>query len=399
MTSAILSVSQLNRLVAGQFDAMPAVQVAGEISNFTCAASGHWYFTLKDDRASVRVVMFRGRASAVGFTPKAGDRVEIRARVTLYEPRGDYQLQAEGMRRAGLGDLYEAFLLLKGRLEAEGLLDAARKREMPVWPRAIGIVTSLQAAALQDVLTTLRRRVPHIPVYIYPAPVQGADAAARLVQALGQAQRHAEADVLLLVRGGGSIEDLWSFNDEGLARAIAACDIPVVSGVGHETDFTIADFVADLRAPTPTAAAELCCEPRQYWLDRVGSAAVRIAQAQRRQHERAAQRLDRAVSSLLSPAQQLALQRQRLLMACHRLQRAWRGGMSVWAGRLEAQRARFGALDPRLALQRGYAIVRDGEGHVLDRGAGLAAGGIVRIEFAADTAAISIAAVEHGTKS
>src|SRR6185437_1790585 len=195
--------------------------------NFTQAASGHWYFTLKDSRAAVRAVMFRSRASAVGFVPKPGDQVEVRARVSLYEARGDFQLQAEGMRRAGLGNLYEAFLRLKAELAGEGLFDAGRKREPVRLPRAIGVVTSLHAAALRDVLSALARRAPQVPVIVYPAPVQGADAAARLTAQVAAANARGEVDTLLLVRGGGSIEDLWSFNDEQLARQVAASRIPI----------------------------------------------------------------------------------------------------------------------------------------------------------------------------
>lgn len=257
----VLSVAQLNQAVGQLLERnIPALWVRGEVSNFTQAASGHWYFTLKDARAAVRAVMFRGRAAAVGFVPRPGDEVEIRARVSLYEPRGDYQLQAEAMRRAGVGNLYEAFLLLKERLAAQGLFDPERKRTPPRLPRAIGVVTSLHAAALRDVLSALARRAPQVPVVIYPAAVQGAEAARALAAQVRAASQRAEVDTLLLVRGGGSIEDLWSFNDEELAYAVAECAMPVISGVGHETDFTIADFVADVRAPTPTAAAELACE-------------------------------------------------------------------------------------------------------------------------------------------
>ncbi|MGB6105120.1 MAG: exodeoxyribonuclease VII large subunit, partial [Pusillimonas sp.] len=259
-TEGVWTVSQLNRrvgeLLEGHFS---RIWVRGEISNFTQAASGHWYFSVKDEGAAVKAVMFRGRAQAVGFVPRPGEKFEFRVNVTLYEPRGDYQVQVESLRRAGRGDLHEAFLALKEKLEAEGLFDPARKRPVKTMPRAVGVVTSMAAAALRDVLSALARRAPHVPVIIYPAPVQGLDAAGLLDQAVQQAIRRNEVDTLLLVRGGGSLEDLWSFNDETLARSIAASPIPVISGVGHETDFTIADFVADLRAPTPTAAAELCC--------------------------------------------------------------------------------------------------------------------------------------------
>src|SRR5690606_17475927 len=223
----IMTVAQLNQAVGQLLERnIPPLWVRGEISNFTQAASGHWYFTLKDSRAAVRAVMFRGRASAVGFVPRAGDQVEIRARVSLYEPRGDYQLQADAMRRAGLGNLYEAFLRLKTQLAAEGLFDDSVKRKPVALPRAIGVVTSLHAAALRDVLSALARRAPQVPVVIYPAPVQGADAAARLAAQVQAANARQEVDTLLLVRGGGSIEDLWSFNDETLARLVAASQIP-----------------------------------------------------------------------------------------------------------------------------------------------------------------------------
>ena len=245
-----LSVSQLNRAVAALLErGLPPLGVVGEISNFTRAASGHWYFTLKDAGAQVRAVMFRGRAQGVGFVPREGDRVEVRALAGLYAARGDFQLTVEAMRRAGAGDLYQRFLQTKERLQREGLFEAERKRALPALPRAVGVVTSPQAAALRDVLTTLRRRAPQVPVILYPSAVQGADAPAGLLAALVAAGARGECDVLLLVRGGGSIEDLWAFNDEALARAIAASPVPVVSGVGHETDFTIADFVADARAP------------------------------------------------------------------------------------------------------------------------------------------------------
>lgn len=253
----VIPVSALNRAIGSMLErAFPLCWVSGEVSNFTRAASGHWYFSIKDKDAQMRCVMFRGRAQHAPFTPREGDRIEVRALVTMYEPRGEVQLSVEAVRRTGQGKLFEAFLRLKAELEAEGLFAAERKRALPAFPRAIGIVTSLQAAALRDVLSTLARRAPHLPVIVYPAPVQGAGAAEKLTAMVQTANARREVDVLIVCRGGGSIEDLWSFNDEALARAIAASELPVVSGVGHETDFTIADFAADLRAPTPTGAAD-----------------------------------------------------------------------------------------------------------------------------------------------
>ncbi|MGN6661568.1 MAG: exodeoxyribonuclease VII large subunit, partial [Achromobacter mucicolens] len=405
----------------------------GEISNFTQAASGHWYFTLKDSRAAVRAVMFRSRASAVGFVPRAGDQVEIRARVSLYEPRGDYQLQADAMRRAGLGNLYEAFLRLKEQLASEGLFDPARKREPVRLPRAIGVITSLHAAALRDVLSALARRAPQVPVIIYPAPVQGADAASKLAAQLRLANERAEVDTLLLVRGGGSIEDLWSFNDEDLARQVAVSEIPVISGVGHETDFTIVDFVSDLRAPTPTAAAELACAPRAELLGRVMQTLQTMVRGQQRRLERAAQRLDRATAQLVSPAQRLQHQRERLNSLQYRLASAWSApqgrrtarvnllaqrlshrvpdtgrAAERLAGavrrlgqaqarllverrnRLAAASAQLRALDPGNTLARGYAIARDEQGRIVRDAAALSAGQPLDLSFAQGGAQVQV---------
>ena len=255
-----MTVSELNRL-ANQIltQSFPLFWVSGEISNLTRAASGHWYFSLKDSTAQVRCVMFKGRNSYLDWVPKEGDKVEARCNVTLYEARGDFQLTVEFLQRAGLGALFEAFEKLKLKLQAEGLFDNAFKKQLPAHPKKIGIITSPDAAALRDVLTTLKRRMPSIPVVIYPTPVQGKGAATLIANAIQQANLRAECDVLIICRGGGSIEDLWQFNEEIVARAIDDCTIPTVSGVGHETDFTICDFVADIRAATPTAAADLAC--------------------------------------------------------------------------------------------------------------------------------------------
>ncbi|MGA0844823.1 MAG: exodeoxyribonuclease VII large subunit, partial [Arenicellales bacterium] len=270
-TPAVMTVSQLNQTVGRLLErSFPLTWVAGELSNVTRAASGHWYFTLKDAGAQVRAVMFRGRAQYVDFSPREGDKVEVRATVGLYAARGDFQLNVENMRRAGVGNLYEAFLRLKSKLAAEGLFDQERKRALPVFPRTIGVVTSPQAAALRDILTALRRRVPHIQIVLYPTAVQGDGSAEKIAAAIQAASDRSECDLLLVCRGGGSLEDLWSFNDERVARAIFYCAVPVISGVGHETDVTIADFVADLRAPTPTAAAELAATPWADWFKAVG---------------------------------------------------------------------------------------------------------------------------------
>ncbi|MDO5666209.1 MAG: exodeoxyribonuclease VII large subunit [Alcaligenaceae bacterium] len=254
----VLSVTELSHLISQTLDyQIPLFKVEGEISQITKATSGHYYFSIKDENSALSAVMFRGKASSLDFQPKQGDMVELKGKLSLFAARGSLQIQVEAMRRAGVGTLFEQYLQILEKLKKEGLFEPERKLAIPPYPRRVGIVSSLQAAALQDVLTALRRRAPQFKVIIYPSLVQGAEAVDELIRALAQAELRQEVDVILLVRGGGSLEDLWCFNDERLARMIAASSIPIVSGVGHETDITIADHVADLRAATPTAAAEL----------------------------------------------------------------------------------------------------------------------------------------------
>jgi len=353
----VLSVSQLLRSARDTLERrFPLQWIAGEVSNLRPAASGHLYFTLKDEAAQVDCVMFRGRAAQLDWDLADGQRVEARALVTLYEPRGRFQLNVESMRRAGLGPLYERFLRLKERLETEGLFDSAAKRPLPEHPRQIGVVTSLAAAALRDVLTTLRRRNPSIPVVLYPAPVQGEGAAARLVQALEAANRRAECDVLLLVRGGGSIEDLWQFNEESLARAIRASMIPVVVGVGHETDFTIADFAADERAPTPTAAAELASPSRDELLNRLSDLALGISRETLRKISYAIQAVDGLQRRLVHPAERLRNAGQHLAHLAARLAAAGKHELAQLRARLAAAQARLAGLDHQSVLARGYSL-------------------------------------------
>jgi exodeoxyribonuclease VII large subunit len=302
-------VSEFNQRVAALLErSMPLVAITGEIANFTRAASGHLYFSIKDHSAQVRCVMFRGRASALDFSPREGDKVQIRAVASFYQARGEFQLTVEQLRKAGAGGLYEEFLRLKAKLLNEGLFDSERKRELPSHVRRIGVVTSLQAAALKDVLASLQRRAPHVQVVIYPCSVQGKDAPSEIVEALRKASQRAEAlqetELILLVRGGGAIEDLWAFNDESVARAIAASLVPVISGVGHETDTTIADFVADIRAATPTAAAELATSDRDALLADVDYLAERLQSVQERRIYAAQQMLDSLTARLQSPSKQ-----------------------------------------------------------------------------------------------
>jgi len=400
----IYSIRELN-FAAKQLleNGLPLLWVRGEISNFVCAASGHWYFSLKDEQAQVRCVMFRHKSQYLDWQPKNGMQVEVLALATLYEARGDFQLTLEQMRPAGLGALYEAFERLKRKLESEGLFDAARKRALPTMPKQIGIVTSPQAAALRDVLTTLARRMPSIPVILYPVPVQGEGAAQKIAQAIKLANERAECDVLIVCRGGGSIEDLWAFNEEVVARAIAASHIPVVSGVGHETDVTIADFVADQRAATPTAAAQLVVHDRDELRQRLRNIVQRLARGKLRRMEQAMQQLDFLQRRLVHPAlkmqqqaQHLAHLQQRLYMARPNLAQLG-AQQSEWLCRLRSTMQRtlenhdarlrnmqqhLAHLDPQQVLARGYSMVRDAQGKIISDGQKVPLGARLDITFA-----------------
>jgi exodeoxyribonuclease VII large subunit len=362
----VLSVAELLRSVRDTLERrFPLAWVRGELSNLSRAPSGHVYFTLKDGAAQVECVMFRSRAAALDWEPRDGMQVEARALPTLYEPRGRFQLNVEGMRRAGLGPLYERFLKLKEKLAAEGLFDERLKRALPAHPRTLGIVTSLAAAALRDVLTTLARRNPAIAVIVYPAPVQGEGAAERIITMLKRAGRRAECDVLLLVRGGGSIEDLWQFNEEALARAIRASPIPVVVGVGHETDFTIADFAADRRAPTPTAAAELASPSRAELARQVADCVRHLGREMRRNLQYAAQGLDGVSRRLVHPGQRLRSYQERVTQMQARLALAFSHRIHRCSAQIERLQASLAGLNPAAVLERGYSITYDAAGHVI----------------------------------
>jgi len=380
------------------------VRVAGEISGFVRAASGHCYFTLKDNEGQLRCARFKRAATGLQFVPRDGQRVEVSARVSVYEPRGELQMVVEAMVPAGEGSLYEQFMQIKARLQAQGLLDAQRKRPLPTQVRGIGVVTSFGAAALHDVVSALQRRVPHIPVLLAPASVQGAGAAAEIMDALRALYALAAQpldgalpiDVILLVRGGGAMEDLWSFNDEALAQVIAQSPVPLISGVGHETDFTIADFVADLRAPTPTAAAELCAQSTEVLLDAAQRQEDRLQAALGRSLERQGQGLDRLAMRLGRPAALVGRVReawagvqQRLAHAplaqlqaqqaeVLRLQTALRAALVQEVARLRTRQERLALhldmLDPRLVLSRGYAWLEGAEGKAITQVAQLQPG-------------------------
>jgi exodeoxyribonuclease VII large subunit len=390
----VVTVTELNRrarnLLENHFETL---WVAGELSNVKHATSGHWYFCLKDSTASVDCAMFRTRAQFLDFRPENGQQVEVRARVTLYEPRGGYQLVVEELRRAGLGRLFEAFEKLKARLADEGLFEAARKRPLPPHPRAIGIVTSPRAAALRDVLATLARRAPMVPVIVYPAQVQGELAAGQVVRAIRVANARAECDVLVVCRGGGSLEDLWPFNEEAVARAVAGSAIPIVSGVGHETDFTICDFAADLRAATPTAAAAAASPDRAALAAEVNALRRRLRRDLQRIVERGSQRLDHAARRLLTPAERLERDRERVRGLQRRLQLAAQSVRARREQRVASFARALAHLDPTRVLGRGYSIVRGPDGHVRATAAGLAPGDAISVVFADGTADAAVTRV------
>lgn len=426
----ILTPSALNRLVRELIEgALPMVWIEGEISNFVRAASGHWYFALKDAAAEVRCAMFARENARLRFRPGNGARVLARARVSLYEPRGSYQLIVEQMEDAGEGALRRAFEQLKAKLAAEGLFEADRKRALPPYPRRIGVVTSAAGAAVRDVLSVARRRFALTAIEVLPVLVQGAEAPAQIAAMVRKAARSGRYDVLLVTRGGGSLEDLAAFNDEGVARAIVASEVPVVSAVGHEIDFSISDFVADLRAPTPSAAAELVLPDGDALAGALAQLGARAQRAWQRRAQTVTQQLDHLVTRLNAqrPQQRLATGRERLLALATRLQQAQArtrdraaASLAQWQARLLAQHPRarleqlaqcnrelqrrllacqalgaerrrqrvaelaraLHAVSPLEVLQRGYAILFDTSGNVLRSARGVAPGTRLRARLA-----------------
>ena len=430
---AALSVSELNAAAKMLLeDKLSGLWVAGEVSNLTRAASGHYYFSLKDSRAQVRCAMFKGTAQRFAAL-KEGDHVEVSGRISIYEARGEFQITVNDLRLKGLGRLYEAYEKLKAALQAEGLFAAENKRPLPAHPQRIGIVTSPAAAALRDVLTTLRRRAPDIPVILYPAAVQGADSVAQLARAVNAASERGECDVLIVCRGGGGIEDLWSFNEEAVVRAVAACRIPVVSGVGHETDFTLTDFAADVRAPTPTAAAELVSPNRAELLHKLAQAEGRLKDALTQRYHDASQRVDWFARQIRHPRQKLDAQRGQTAVLAQRLSAAMRANLRLQREtlarqslllqharpdtaaakgrlnafqtalsrnfallsaakkqRLEKQAALLEAVSPQHILARGFSVVKNGRGQVVRDAALLKQGQTLHITFAEGEADVRV---------
>jgi len=390
-TNKILTVSELNRL-ANQLlsQSFPLFWVSGEVSNLTRAASGHWYFSLKDQNAQVRCVMFKGRNSYLDWIPKEGDKVEARCTVTLYEARGDFQLTIEFLQRAGLGVLFEAFEKLKAKLQAEGLFDSALKKSLPAYPKKIGIITSPDAAALRDVLSTLKRRMPCIPIVIYPTPVQGKGVAMQIAAAIKLASARSECDVLIICRGGGSIEDLWQFNEEIVARAISLCTIPTVSGVGHETDFTICDFVADVRAATPTAAAELVTLSRINILNTLIQLKQQLIKNMQYNLNQRGQALDYLSRRLISPQKQIEHRKELITQIAYRLNAAINQLIKTKQFDLVRLQQNLHHLNPQAVLTRGYAFVQNNFDTIISSSKQLKNGDEVKLTFGEGTAEATI---------
>ena len=348
-----ISVSELNALAKALLeDHLAGLWIAGEVSNLTRAASGHYYFSLKDSRAQVRCAMFKGAAARLAKPLKEGDRIEVAGKISIYEARGEFQITVNEVRLKGLGQLYEAYERLKAQLQAEGAFAAERKKPLPARPQCIGIVTSLAAAALRDVVTTLKRRAPEIPVIVYPTAVQGAGSEFQIAQAIKTASQRAECDVLIVCRGGGSIEDLWAFNEEPVVRAIEACAIPVVSGVGHETDFTLADFVADVRAPTPTGAAELVSPNRQESLHRLAQAKGRLKTVLEQRYFDASQKLDWLARQIRHPRQKLDEQRTYIHKLAQTLSYSMTQNVRAHTARFERQTQALQHFRPDISVYR-----------------------------------------------
>lgn len=421
-----ISVSELNALAKALLeDHLAGLWIAGEVSNLTRAASGHYYFSLKDSRAQVRCAMFKGAASRLAKPLKEGDHIEVAGKISIYEARGEFQITVNEVRLKGLGQLYEAYERLKAQLQAEGAFSAERKKPLPARAQCIGIVTSLAAAALRDVVTTLKRRAPEIPVIVYPTPVQGTGSEFQIAQAVKTASERAECDVLIVCRGGGSIEDLWAFNEEAVVRAVEACTIPVVSGVGHETDFTLTDFVADVRAPTPTGAAEIVSPNRQESLHRLAQAQGRLKAVLEQRYHNASQKLDWLARQIRHPRQKLEEQRAGITRHAQTLSFAMTQNLRTHAARLErqnqalkhcrpdvsafkldtdrfqtalshslhqllerrrqalaAQTALLEAVSPQHILERGFSVVKNSKGQVVRSASALRQGQKLHIAFA-----------------
>ncbi len=378
----VFSVKEINRLVRELLEqSFPSFWISGEISNFISASSGHWYFSLKDDEAQVRCTMFKNKNMAADWVPKNGEKIEAKCFIGLYEARGEYQLNIELIRHAGTGLLSEAFNQLKEKLLKEGLFETSRKKLIPQFPKSIGVITSPTGAAIEDILITLKRRSPHIPIFIYPSLVQGKEAPLAIVKAIETANIRMECDVLILARGGGSIEDLWAFNEEIVARAIVASKIPTITGVGHETDTTIADFVSDLRAPTPTGAAELVTSHTVELIKTIQVYKNQLNKVMAGVIRELMQKIDYLEKRLISPRQQIQRQKEQIYQYIQRINQSMKNAMIQYRLNIDKLKLNLDHLSPHAVLSRGYSIITNVDGQIVNNANQLKLDDKIRIQM------------------
>ena len=396
----IFSITEINKLVKELLqDNFPSIWVKGEISNFIEASSGHWYFSLKDNDAQVRCTMFRGKNNEVNWVPKNGDLIEAQCKIGLYEQRGDYQLNISSLQQAGLGKLFEEFNQLKQKLNIEGLFDEENKKPLPTHPNVIGVITSPDASVLRDVITTLKRRNKSLGVIIYPTPVQGKFAPQGIIEAIKLANQRNEVDVLIVCRGGGSIEDLWSFNDELVAREIFSSIIPIISAVGHQTDITISDFVADLRAPTPTAAAEIISTSYEELLGNLDHFKSSLSNLIKNKIEQLTQKIDFLEKGLISPNQKIASQYDLILALKNRLQLTINSQLEKYQEQIKSYKQNLNHLNPNEILSRGYSIILNQNKKIINNASDMSVSDKIKIKFHEGNAEASITLINKDKES
>ena len=395
----IFSITEINKLVKDLLqDNFPSIWVKGEISNFIEASSGHWYFSLKDDGAQVRCTMFRGKNNQVKWIPKNGDLIEAQCNIGLYEQRGDYQLNVSSLQQAGLGKLFEEFNQLKQKLNEEGLFDEEQKKLLPPHPNSIGVITSPDTSVLRDIITTLNRRNKSLKVIIYPTPVQGKMAPQGIISAIKSANQRREVDILILCRGGGSIEDLWSFNDESVAREIFLSRLPIISAIGHQTDITISDFVADLRAPTPTAAAEIISTSYEELLGDLEYFKSNLFNIVQNKIEQLTQRIDFLEKGLVSPAQKIASQLDLVLALKNRMQVTISSQLEKYREQIKSYKQNLSHLNPNEILSRGYSIILSHNKKIINNTSAMSVSDKIKIKFHKGIAEASITKINQNKK-
>ncbi len=396
----IFSITEINKLVKELLrDNFPTIWVKGEISNFIEASSGHWYFSLKDNNAQVRCTMFKGKNNNVKWNPKNGDLIEAQCDIGLYEQRGDYQLNISSLQQAGLGKLFEEFNQLKQKLDQEGLFDEKQKKALPSYPNSIGVITSSDASVLRDVITTLKRRNKSLKIIIYPTPVQGKEAPEGIIDAIKIANQRSEVDILILCRGGGSIEDLWSFNNELVAREIFSSKLPIISAIGHQTDITISDFVADLRAATPTAAAEIISLSHEELLGNLEYFKSNLINIIQNKIEQLNQKIDFLEKALISPTQKIAKQYDSILAFKSRMQVTMNSQLEKYKEQIRSYKQNLDHLNPNEILSRGYSIILNQKKKIINNTSAMNVNDKIKIKFYEGNAEANITKINQDKES